>query len=154
MAIAGALTIALVAMALGRSDATRPRPARIDRRCVEPTWPGPEECPSWARAALRVDHNAIMTCSHGRYGQPGWFVHAFYQTTELWERYAIFADDGAREIASAVDRPSVFTTATFRAGDLDGDGVDEVLVRYPGAHELMQLRGGELTTHLVRDTQP
>src|SRR5262245_31388388 len=148
MALAGALTVALVAVALDRPEPPRPKRVTIDRKCVEPRHVE-ETCPSWARAALRVDHNAIVACSHGNYGQPAWFVHAFYQTTELWERYAIFADDGAREIASAVDRPSVFTTASFRAG-----GLDEVLVRYPGAHELMQLHGDTLTTHLVRDTQP
>lgn len=155
MALAGALTVALVALALDHQDpAPRPKRALVDRKCVEPPRAAEQTCPTWVRARLRVDHNAVIACSYGNYGEPAWFVHAFYQTTELWERYAIFAAEGAREVVSPVDRPSVFTSASFRAGDLDGDGVDEVLVRYPGAHELMQLRNGELTTHLVRDAQP
>lgn len=62
-------------------------------------------CPSFARAQLHVDDAAMLTCLHGRFGTTGYFLHAFYRTSEWWERSMIVSDDGT-VIVAAEDMPS------------------------------------------------
>jgi hypothetical protein len=153
-AIAGALTCALaVWMWPTHEQPRRHKRAPIDRKCVEYSHRA-DTCPTWARERLRLPADATVRCAKGNFGEPGWFVHGVYTTTERWERYGVLTPDGTREIVSLVDRPSLFDAVSYSAVDVDGDGKNEVLGRYAGATELMRVRGDVITTRLVRDNQP
>ncbi len=75
-----------------------PEPPRVSHR---------HACPAFARARLHVDDAAVITCLRGHFGQPGYFLHAFYKTTEWWERELVVSEDGSQELVPAVDEPSL-----------------------------------------------
>jgi hypothetical protein len=87
----------------------------IAHRAVAP--PPTSTCPAFARARLHVDDEAVLTCLPGSFGERGYFLHAFYKTSEWWERSTIVSEDGERVLVSLVDEPSSLRIAQ------DGDRV-------------------------------
>jgi hypothetical protein len=74
-------------------------------RTVAP--PPTSTCPGFARTRLHVDNDAVLTCLPGSFGERGYFLHAFYKTSEWWERTTIVSEDGERVLVSLVDEPSL-----------------------------------------------
>ena len=77
----------------------------LAHRAVAP--PPTSTCPAFARAQLHVDDDAVLTCLTGSFGERGYFLHAFYKTSEWWERTTIVSEDGERTLVSLVDEPSL-----------------------------------------------
>ena len=79
-------------------------PAIPVERSVAPA--RPETCPGFVRELLKLDATASLSCAPGRFPDDGYFVRAFYRTSELWERVAVVAADGSRLLVPPEDQPS------------------------------------------------
>jgi hypothetical protein len=105
-----------------------------------------EDCPTEVRAQLHLASPKNVVCVAGNFAAPGYFVHATYDTTETWERFAIVARDG-RMLLPLTDRP-LLRPMSFFAADLDGDGRDEIVGSLSGCGEvwidIMAIRGDTL----------
>lgn len=99
-------SLAIVAAVAPCSRSRTPTPSIIIES-VEPVGPSVElsdYCPPHVRAAIHLGDDAMLYCVRGQYPEPGTFVFALYRTTELWERFAVVADDG-QLLVPMLDRP-------------------------------------------------
>ena len=100
-------SLAIVAAVAPCSRAARTPTPSIIIESVESVGPSVEisdYCPPHVRAAIHLGNDAMLYCVRGQYPEPGTFVFALYRTTELWERFAVVADDG-QLIVPMLDRP-------------------------------------------------
>jgi hypothetical protein len=104
-------TLALVAPQLAADEPPPPPP----RGCVVVALELPpiaSSCPPAVRAALHVDADASAVCLRD---ERGYFVFAYYFTTEWWERIGVVSYDGSRVLVPLVDRPAL---PMWRDGDV------------------------------------
>jgi hypothetical protein len=141
-----ALTV-VASLRTGNAPAALP-PASVEPAPHEAALPqvSGEDCPATVRAQLHLASPKNVVCVAGNFTAPGYFVHATYDTTETWERFAIVARDG-RMLLPLTDRP-LLRPMSFFAADLDGDGRDEIVGSLSGCGEMvidiMALRGDTL----------
>jgi hypothetical protein len=148
LTLGAAFALTLVAsLRTGNAPAALP-PASVEPAPHEAAMPQAtgEDCPATVRAQLHLASPHNVVCIAGNYSAPGYFVHATYDTTETWERFAIVARDG-RMILPLTDRP-LLRPMSFFAADLDGDGRDEIVGSLSGCDkvliDIMSIRGDVL----------
>lgn len=150
LAFAFAGAAALAGIAFDRPAA--PAPTMATPAPLIPDIPGIEvrsPCPANVRAILRLGDDATVLCARGSFGggADSTFALGFYNTTESWERMAVFTDDG-RLIVTLTDRPTLAShkPTAYVATDLEGDGVDEIV----GRTEIIHVDHDTLRYNLIR----
>jgi hypothetical protein len=124
----------------------RVEPVATPAATIEIAAVSPQSCPVFIRD--RFDPSFVVTCVRGQFIRydgddgdsmlnlgptsslmQGYFVRAAYQTSEAWERIGMVAEDGSRDLAPFVDRPTRHDSAAvcYFTTDLDGDGGDEIV---------------------------
>jgi hypothetical protein len=97
------------------------------------------------------------TCVRGQFAKPGYFIHVAYYTTEWWEHVGV-VDDNGKTMVAFIDRPSLSgdPKLRLRAGDIDGDGIDEVIATYDRdrAVEVFGVKGDVTTLARVDAIDP
>jgi len=148
LTVGAAFALTLVAsLRTGNAPAALP-PASVDPMPHEAALPqtSGDDCPATVRAQLHLASPKNVVCVAGNFTAPGYFVHATYETTETWERFAIVTRDG-RMLLPLTDRP-LLRPMSFFAADLDGDGRDEIVGSLQGCGEvwidIMAIRGDTL----------
>src|SRR5262245_6263001 len=87
-----ALTL-VVSLRTGATPAGLRPPSACTAVELPPPPPAADNCPAEVRAQLHLASPKNVVCIAGRFTAPGYFVHATYDTTETWERFAIVARD-------------------------------------------------------------
>lgn len=112
-----------------------------------PSTPCPEAAVIEARLralwAVPAEQAIEATCAPGRFPADGWAVAALVHVSEdeAWARGAVLAAAGAEAIAVGDEQPIAAWQVGeggggygYEALDLDGDGVDELIVRDSASH--------------------
>jgi hypothetical protein len=126
--------------ALWLAAACSPPPPTVPIANHPATGAKPPACPSNLEALVRARWHQLedatdlkLQCEPGNFGAPGWFVTATY-----FAEHSIFASSGILAANAGTDLvdPTIDEVAfgtpldrqfTYRAADLDGDGVDEIV---------------------------